>query len=209
MNPPPLITNILELFGIKDQKAQIPTPTPKKITDEDLLQVIDEVYLKAKDMLMKGRYNKVVEGLLFYINYDICFRKILTSQLTNTETFGENKIYLAEEIMDFIVIIQSYFNSFRVNLLSDIVRFINNEYNRVLDLLPISFQQATVKFNKTNGINLFFINRLKDWHFSLAWDERDDITENMYEESVAAFKELKLNATRHLQRIIDEQLRKL
>ena len=111
--------------------------------------------------------------------------------------------------MTTIVIIQSYFNSFRVNLLSDIVKYLNEEYNRVLDLLPISFQQATVKFNNANAINLFFINRIKDWHFSIPWGERDEVFERMYEELIAAFKELKLNATHHLQRIINEQLRKL
>ena len=214
MAPPPIFQNILERFGLREQPVQ-PQPkpyknVPAKVTDEDLLQIIDEVYLKAKDMLIKGRYNKVIEGLLFYNNYDICFRRILSSQLSNEDLFGGNdKIYLAEEIMDFVVIIQSYFNSFRVNLLSDIVSFLNSSYNSVVDLLPISFQQATVKFNNTNAVTLFLINRIKDWHFSLPWDERDEVSERMYEETIDAFKELKLNATHHLQRIINEQLRKL
>lgn len=214
MAPPPIFQNILERFGLREQPVQ-PRPkpyknVPSKVSDEDLLQIIDEVYLKAKDMLIKGRFNKVIEGLLFYNNYDICFRRILSSQLSNEDFFGGNdKIYLAEEIMDFVVIIQSYFNSFRVNLLSDIISFLNSSYNSVVDLLPISFQQATVKFNNTNAVTLFLINRIKDWHFSLPWDERDEVSERMYEETIDAFKELKLNATHHLQRIINEQLRKL
>ena len=212
---PPLFQNIFERFSRKEQVTAPSTPppvqdTPLRVTDEDLLQIIDEVYLKAKDQLLKGRYNKVLDALLFYNDYDICFRRILSSQLTNEDIFGgSDKIYLAEEIMDFIVIIQSYFNSFRVNLLSDVVRDLNTAYNSVLDMLPISFQQATVKFNNTNALNLFLINRIKDWHFSLPWDERDEISERMYEETIAAFKELKINATHHLQRIINEQLRKL
>ena len=215
MSPPPFFTTIMERLSRREQRAVAPPPvqrTPAKISDDDLLQIIDEVYLKAKDMLFKGRHNKVIEALLFYCEYDICFRRILSSQLTNEENLfgsGESKVYLSEEIMSTIVIIQSYFNSFRVNLLSDVVKYLNEEYNRVLDLLSISFQQATVKFNNTNAINLFFINRFKDWHFSIPWDERDTVFENMYEESIAAFKELKLNATKHLQRIINEQLRKL
>ena len=213
---PPLFSNIMERLTRRDKREISPPPqpqrTPSRISDDDLLQIIDEVYLKAKDKLMRGQFNKVIDALLFYCEYDICFRRILSSQLTNADSLfgvGESKIYLAEEIMTTVVIIQSYFNSFRVNLLSDIVKLLNEEYNRVLDLLPISFQQATVKFNNTNAINLFFINRIKDWHFSVAWDERDEVFERMYEEIIAAFKELKLNATHHLQRIINEQLRKL
>ena len=76
-------------------------------------------------------------------------------------------------------------------------------------MLPISFQQATVKFNNINAVTLFLINRIKDWHFSLLWDERDEVSERMYEETNDAFRELKLNATHHLHRIINEQLRKL
>ncbi len=216
MSPPPLFSPILERFYRREHAKAAPTPraptVPQRLSDDDLLQVIDEVYMKAREMLLKGRFNKAIEALLFYSEYDICFRRILSSQLTNEQDLfgsGESKVYLAEEIMTSIVIIQSYFNSFRVNLLSDIVKLLNEEYNRVLDLLPISFQQATVKFNNTNAINLFFINRLKDWHFSVAWDERDEVFERMYEETIAAFKELKLNATHHLQRIINEQLRKL
>lgn len=214
--PPPFFQNFLERFKPKEQvaKTSVSNKTipkiPLKVSDEDLLQIIDEVYLKAKDMLIKGRYNKVLEALLFFNDYDICFRRILSSQLTNEELFGGNdKIYLAEEIMNFIVIIQSYFNSFRVNLLSDIVSFLNASYNSVVDMLPISFQQATVKFNNTNAITLFLINRIKDWHFTLDWDERDEVSERMYEETNDAFRELKLNAAHHLQRIINEQLRKL
>lgn len=216
MSPPPIFDNIMERLG---RKEHIPTRNaipveekPVKITDEDLLQSIDEVYLKCKEQLMKGHHNKVIEGLLFYCEYDICFRRILSSQLTNEQSifgFEESKVYLSEDIMNFIVIIQSYFNSFRVNLLSDIVKYLNDEYNRVLEMLPISFQQATVKFNNTNAINLFFINRIKDWHFSMDWDERDETFEHMFEETIAAFKELKLNATGALHRIINEQLRKL
>ena len=216
MGPPPLFSNIMERLSRRDQKTISSPPqmkkVPSRISDDDLLSIIDEVYLKAKDLLLKGRFNKVIEAFLFYCEYDICFRRILSSQLTNEQDLfgtGESKIYLAEEIMTSIVIIQSYFNSFRVNLLSDIVKMLNEEYNKVLDLLPISFQQSTVKFNNTNAINLFFINRLKDWHFSVPWDERDEVFERMYEEIIAAFKELKLNATHHLQRIINEQLRKL
>lgn len=213
---PPLFSSFMERFTRHEQRKPAPAPTPAKVpprlTDDDLLSIIDEVYQLSHEMLLKGRFNKAIEALLFYSEYDICFRRILSSQLTNEQDLfgsGEQKVYLAEEIMNSIVIIQSYFNSFRVNLLSDIVRLLNEEYNHVLDLLPISFQQATVKFNNTNAINLFFINRLKDWHFSVAWDERDQVFEAMYEETIAAFKELKLNATNHLHRIIQTQLRKL
>lgn len=213
---PPSFSSFMERFTRHEQRKEAPQPrTPKvppRLTDDDLLSIIDEVYMKAREMLLKGRFNKAIEALLFYSEYDICFRRILSSQLTNEEDLfgsGEQKVYLAEEIMNSIVIIQSYFNSFRVNLLSDIVRLLNEEYNRVLELLPISFQQATVKFNNTNAINLFFINKLKDWHFSTAWDDRDPVFEQMYEETIAAFKELKLNATSHLHRIIQSQLRKL
>ncbi len=216
MSPPPLFSNIMERLSHRDHRSVFPPPQPQRfpaqISDDDLLQVIDEVYLLAKDKLLKGQHNKVINALLFYCEYDICFRRILSSQLTNEDNLfggGESKVYLAEEIMDTIVIIQSYFNSFRVNLLSDIVKFLNEEYNRVLDLLPISFQQSTVKLNNANAINLFYINRIKDWHFSIPWDERDEVFERMYEEIIAAFKELKLNATHHLHRIINEQLRKL
>lgn len=216
MSPPPLFSNIMERLNRREHRNVSPAPPPQRmpvrISDDDLLQIIDEVYLLAKDKLMKGKFNKVIEALLFYCEYDICFRRILSSQLTNEQSlfgFEESKVYLSEDIMNFIVIIQSYFNSFRVNLLSDIVKFLNDEYNRVLEMLPISFQQATVKFNNTNAINLFFINRIKDWHFSMDWDQRDEIFEHMFEETIAAFKELKLNATGALHRIINEQLRKL
>ena len=210
MNPPPIWSNIKELFLSRESVHQTPVEQqiPFRLTDEDLLQIIDEIYLKSNDLLAKGKFHKVIESFLFLCDYDILFRRVLASQMTN-ESFGGINFYLNEEIMNFIVIIQSYFNSFRINLLSDIVRYLNNEYNVVLDLLPLSFQRSSVKFNNANAINLFFMNRLKDWYCKIPFEDQDEISDRIYEESIGSFKEIRINATRHLQRLIDDQLRKL
>ena len=75
-------------FRSKEQK---PKPPQVPITDDDILALIDDIYLRARDLLEEGQYYAVVRTYLFLAEYDVCYKKLITGQLSNVK-FGSSQI---------------------------------------------------------------------------------------------------------------------
>ena len=178
------------------------------ITDDDILASIDEIYIQAKELLSKKRFAQVVETFLYLTEYDILFKKIISSQLANIKAdfYWPENLVLNEDIMSFLIMIQSYFNSFRINLLTDVVDFLYEEYRETMNYMKISYSTSLQRFNKANNWMLYIINKLKSWYQPHKGDYFFDL---LYEESKESFLELKLHAAKQLQKLINKQLHML
>lgn len=201
---PPSVRSLF--FRSKEKSVLVPQI---RITDDDILSLIDEIYIQTSELLSKNKYNNVIETFFFLSEYDACFKKIISSQLSNKNfgsNFDSNGVIYTEDIMNFLVIIQSYFNSFRINLLSEIIKDLNAQYNFVLDKLKYSFHEALAKFNKTNTTMMYLVNRLKSWKEA---NKGDEYIEYMYRESKSSIVTLKLHAAQQLQKLIHAQLLQL
>ena len=136
-----LFTRSKDTRDTRVSKEPIKKPDPKLvkqiITDDDILASIDEIYIQAKELLSKKRFAQVVETFLYLTEYDILFKKIISSQLANIKAdfYWPENLVLNEDIMSFLIMIQSYFNSFRINLLTDVVDFLYENNLRFKDAL--------------------------------------------------------------------------
>ena len=180
----------------------------RTVTDDDILASIDEIYIQAKELLAKEKIDLCVDTFLFLTEYDILFKKIISSQLTNVkgDYYWPDGLVLTEEVMSFLIMIQSFFNSFRINLLMDVVDSLYDKYRETMNQMKVNYQMSLQKFNSTNNSMKRIINKLKSWYRPHKGDYFFDL---LYEESNESFLELKLHAAKQLQKLINTQLHML
>lgn len=171
-------------------------------TNDDLLLVIDSIYLDAKKGLLNNRHNDVLYVLESLISFDLAFRKIIAHQLTGG--LDDHEI-LSENKLNFAVLMQSYYNSFRINLLTDIVNFLNEFYNVVATAISQNFQRSMRMYKYASDTNTFYINGLKNL-YKQRTDKYDKNTEKIYKECIRALNEIRVNSLNHLKSLFATQL---
>ena len=166
-------------------------------SNEDLLQLIDSIYIASLKAIKNNKHHVVLYTLDSLISFDVGFRKIIAHQLTGGL---EDHEILSENKLNFAVLMQSYYNGFRINLLTEIVNHINEYYNQVALTIEQNFQKSMSKYKYASDVNVYYINGLrnlyKDRH-----DKYDHNTEKIYDECIKALNELRTASVNHLRQL--------
>ena len=173
-----------------------------QITDDELLGMIDELYIHAKRALINEKHDLVIYALNSLIDFDVAFRKIIAYQLTG----GINdEDILSEKALNFAVLMQSYYNSFRVNLLVDIVNYLNELYNHVLDMVKTNFNRSMIVYRYASDVNTYYMNELKHYLRDRP-DNFDPHTIRTFEECTKALNEIRISSVGSLRKLFNAQL---
>jgi hypothetical protein len=129
----------------------------------------------------------------------------------------ENDLYLRRKIasqitpedpdIDFIqfVELQSYYNSFRISLMSDIVGHIIKSYNNVSKNIN-NFETASLWYNYAEKVNEFYINALRNDLIQKGRQFPDEHLSKMYSELIFAFEEVKNLSFRTIRKILQHTI---
>jgi hypothetical protein len=172
------------------------------ISDDQILQMVDELYLSSKKALLNEKHEMVIYTLNSLIDFDLVFRKVISYQLAGGVADSE---IITERMLNFAVLMQSYYNSFRTNLLVDIVNYLNDMYNHVLDLTRYDFGRAMIVYKYAGEVNAYYLNELRAYLRDRP-DNYDVNTQKIFNECFRALNEVRVSSVNHLRKLFQSQL---
>ncbi|MHA2362860.1 MAG: hypothetical protein ACXAC7_02805 [Candidatus Hodarchaeales archaeon] len=188
--------------SLKDSLAK------KDITNEILLQEIDTVFIRAQNALQNDYHSKVAKTFLMLLTYDLLWRRCIGDQLIPISS-SRQKILSANK-MNFVVLVQSYFNSFRTSLLVEIVNYLMHQgYNKVTKMIKDNLELATSAFAEVKALSNFYTKTLKIWFTIQQKRKPDEHLQKLFEECNDAFKEVKDSSIHCIRTALNEQLTQL
>ena len=137
-----------------------------------------------------------------HIDYDLAFRKVISYQLAGG--VSEEEI-ITERMLNFAVLMQSYYNSFRTNLLVDVVNYLNDLYNHVVQLTSVDFGRAMIIYKYAGEVNAYYINELRAYLRDRP-DNYDVNTQKIFNECFRALNEVRISSVNHLRRLFKTQM---
>lgn len=164
----------------------------------------DEVYIHSVACLRKEHHHQVVQSLNLLMSYDVLYRRVVAENVTGGEV---DKKYLSEPTFNFVILSQALMNNFRTSLLVEIANFLTERYDSVGQQISTNVQSAMAMFRHAKNLNDHYRNHLVKWFAKEPI--RDEHTRHVYQECQEALNEVHLTGTIHLQRLLQEQLRKV
>lgn len=171
------------------------------LRDEDVLQSIDEIYLKASEALEQEQHARVKLALETLVSYDAMFRQVILEQLSG---FTDDATIFSEEKLNYVVMQQSYYNGFRTQLLVAIVNRLMDAYHKAGVLAKTDFGAAIQEYKRTREISDQYTRWLKGWHNH--WPIKGEVADKIAEEFNDAFEEIQESGLRYLRRLMGTQL---
>lgn len=197
-----LMSQILNMFRkILTEQAET-DPVYSEVTDDAILQMVEDLYVSARKSLINEKHDKVIYTLNSLIDFDLAFRKVISYQLAGGVADEE---IITERMLNFAVLMQSYYNSFRTNLLVDIVNYLNDLYNHVLDLTKYDFGRAMIVYKYAGEVNAYYLNELRQYLRDRP-DNYNAITQKVFNECFKALNEVRISSVNHLRRLFNQQL---
>ena len=144
----------------------------------------------------------VIFTLNSLIDFDLAFRKVISYQLAGG--VSEEEI-ITERMLNFAVLMQSYYNSFRTNLLVDVVNYLNDLYNHVVQLTSVDFGRAMIIYKYAGEVNAYYINELRAYLRDRP-DNYDVNTQKIFNECFRALNEVRISSVNHLRRLFKTQM---
>lgn len=167
-----------------------------------MLALIDSIYIQSRKALFNDKHHVVLYTLDSLISFDVSFRKVVAHQLTGGL---EDHEILSESKLNFAVLMQSYYNGFRINLLTDIVNYLNDYYNSVASVIKTDFNRSMTVYKYASDVNTYYINELKK-KYKARPDKYDENTDKIYRECIEAFNEIRASSVNHLRKLFATQI---
>ena len=195
---------LLNLFRkiLTEEAEREQDPIYSEITDDAILQMVDDLYSAARKSLINEKHDKVVYTLNSLIDFDLAFRKVISYQLAGGIDDSE---IITERMLNFAVLMQSYYNSFRTNLLVDIVNYLNDLYNHVLDLTRYDFGRAMIVYKYAGEVNAYYLNELRAYLRDRP-DNYNSNTQKIFNECFRALNEVRISSVNQLRRLFNQQM---
>ncbi len=199
------MSSLLNMFRkiLNDEAVRENDPIYAEVSDDQILQMVDELYNSARKSLINEKHDKVVYILNSLIDFDLAFRKVISYQLTGGITDEEEII--TERMLNFAVLMQSYYNSFRTNLLVDVVNYLNDLYNHVIDLTRYDFGRAMIVYKYAGEVNAYYLNELRAYLHDRP-DNYNSNTQKVFNECFRALNEVRISSVNHLRRLFNQQM---
>lgn len=196
------MSQILNMFRkILTEQAET-DPVYSEVTDDAILQMVEDLYVAARKSLINEKHDKVIYTLNSLIDFDLAFRKVISYQLAGGVSDEE---IITERMLNFAVLMQSYYNSFRTNLLVDIVNYLNDLYNHVLDLTKYDFGRAMIVYKYAGEVNAYYLNELRQYLRDRP-DNYNTLTQKVFNECFRALNEVRISSVNHLRRLFNQQM---
>ena len=172
------------------------------VSNDEILQMVDALYLGARKSLLNEKHDKVIYCLNSLIDFDLAFRKVISYQLAGGVADEE---IITERMLNFAVLMQSYYNSFRTNLLVDVVNYLNDLYNHVLELTSYDFGRAMIVYKYAGEVNAYYINELRSY-LRARPDNYDTNTQKIFNECFQALNQVRISSVNHLRKMFQQQM---
>lgn len=196
------MSSLLNLFRkILNEEAEH-DPIYENVSNDEILQMVDALYLGARKSLLNEKHDKVIYCLNSLIDFDLAFRKVISYQLAGG--VAEEEI-ITERMLNFAVLMQSYYNSFRTNLLVDVVNYLNDLYNHVLELTHYDFGRAMIVYKYAGEVNAYYINELRSYLRERP-DNYDSNTQKIFNECFQALNQVRISSVNHLRKLFQQQM---
>ena len=196
------MSSLLNIFRkILTEEAQA-DPIYDEVSNDQILQMVDELYLSARKSLLNEKHDLVIFTLNSLIDFDLAFRKVISYQLAGG--VSEEEI-ITERMLNFAVLMQSYYNSFRTNLLVDVVNYLNDLYNHVVQLTSVDFGRAMIIYKYAGEVKAYYINELRAYLRDRP-DNYDVNTQKIFNECFRALNEVRISSVNHLRRLFKTQM---
>ena len=171
------------------------------IENADILKENEKIYNNAYEELQNRKHKPVLTTLLYFIENDLYLRRHIAKVLHVGSS--EDKKTL-KEISDEILFaqhveLQSYYNSFRTLLMSDVVAYLVKAYNNVGKNIE-NYDVASTWYIYSERVNEFYISSIKrefDKH-----GETDEHLIKIYREAIDAFEEVKKLSYRTIRKLM-------
>ena len=186
----------------KTEKDSISTTTRGEneqliINTVDIRKENESLYNSALHELREDNHTRVMEILNYFIENDLYLRRIIADQFN---PFG----FISLKI---IIELQSYYNFFRITLLSDVVNYLVLSYNQVKKYIKSDYDLAFewYKYAETlNEVYIYDINTILRQTKKVAPDEHQV---KIYNEVVDAFEEVKKIGIQNIQVLMRQTLK--
>lgn len=147
----------------------------------DILEENEDLYNQAKTALREDNPQRCMEILNYFIENDLTLRRIIANK-ESPYTFKSTKI---------IIELQSYYNFFRITLLSEVVNYLVLSYNQVKKHIKSDYDLAFKWYKYAETINEFYIDDLNEILHRNQTETLDEHQIKIYNEVFDAFEEVK------------------
>lgn len=172
------------------------------IDNSVVLKENEEIYTLAYEELYKRNHKKVVQTLLYFIENDLYLRRNISKIIHDN---SEESEYLMDEVtFSQHVELQSYYNSFRTTLISDIVTYLIESYNNVAKNIE-DYDVAAMWYVYSDKVNEFYIKSLK--HDLENNKHTDEHLIKLYREVIDAFEEVRKLSYRTMRRLMQHLIK--
>lgn len=206
------MSRVKKILGVDDKESDskdvkgssIETKRSKKehliINTVDIMEENQSLYNTAvKELREKDNHTRVLEILNYFIENDLYLRRIISDD-DSSQTFNEVSLKI-------IIELQSYYNFFRITLLSEVVNYIVLSYNQVKKNLK-DYDIAFKWYKYAETINEAYIYDIDMILKKSTKDQgADEHQEKIYAEVVDAFEEVKKIGLQAIQALMRQTLK--
>ena len=187
---------ILNLFSSSKGEEETKLKTEvEEVSNEKILQELDALGIWTKELLKRHKHKLLFVIFCYLFAYDLKLRKRISSFLAPLASNNESN-YDEKDIAD-IIELQSYFNNFRVSILSDLTVYFTELYQVASEIVEKEKEElvllGTQIFNAAKKIDQWYIQQIHN-----ILKPRKDKTgkineqwEKMYQECLNVFEEIK------------------
>ncbi len=180
------MSRVNKLIG--DDKKQKEDITAKRGEAEQLIvnavNILEEnesLYKTARQALRNDDHSRSMEILNYFIENDLALRRIIANK-DSPYPFKSLKV---------IIELQSYYNFFRITLLSEVVNYLILSYNQVKKHIGTDYDLALEWYKYAQAVNEIYINDVNSILRKTLKTGPDEHQLKIYNEVVDAFEEVK------------------
>lgn len=173
---------------LEDDKKEIEDLSMKRGDSEQLIlnavNILEEnenLYTSARQALIDDDHARCMEIFNYFIENDLALRRII----------ADNKSPYSFKSLKVIIELQSYYNFFRITLLSEVVNYLILSYNQVKKHIEKEYDLAIEWYKYAEAINEIYINDLNTILRKSLKVSPDEHQVKIYNEVVDAFEEVK------------------
>ena len=186
------MSRIKKILGVEEKEGK----SSKLLEEEDykrgegellivnavnILEENEGLYNNARKALQDDNHARCMEILNYFIQNDLALRRIITNK-ESPYSFKSLKV---------IIELQSYYNFFRITLLSEVVNYLVLSYNQVKKAIKKDYDLAFKWYQYAEKVNELYIYDLNNILRKNLKDTADEHQVKIYNEVVDAFEEVK------------------
>ncbi|HKZ43305.1 MAG TPA: hypothetical protein VJ044_20270 [Candidatus Hodarchaeales archaeon] len=186
-------------------QIQSQTRLDLEVTNENILQELDAIAIISSELLFKHQHRLSFFVFWYLFAYDLSLRKKIAGSLVpNSE--GNFDYSFTEQELGNIIELQSFFNNFRVQFLSDISKYLVGLYDNACGIIYNNLPLGTEIFTVAALIDKWYIQMISRY---LAPKQDQEIHQKIYSECQNVLEEVKQTGLECMKRVLIAQTKDL